>query len=98
MEFTVILIKSIIIGGLLGFSASMGAARMFHAPSTQGLGAFRTLGEMNACMGDPASHFLIWIRLFLQRLGFDCWSRRIYTGCYASDYSQLGSFGLISEK
>ena len=51
MEFTVILIKSIIIGGLLGFSASMGAARMFHAPSTQGLGAFRTLGEMNACMG-----------------------------------------------
>ncbi len=30
---------------------------MFHAPNTQGLGAFRTLGEMNACMGDPASHF-----------------------------------------
>ena len=30
---------------------------MFHAPQTQGLGAFRTLGEMNAAQGDPASHF-----------------------------------------
>lgn len=57
MDFVIILTKSIIIGGLLGFSASVGAARMFHAPSTQGLGAFRTLGEMNACMGDAASHF-----------------------------------------
>lgn len=45
MDFVIILTKSIIIGGLLGFSASVGAARMFHAPSTQGLGAFRTLGE-----------------------------------------------------
>lgn len=75
MEFTIILVKSIIIGGLLGFSASMGAARMFHAPSTQGLGAFRTLGEMNACMGDPASHFSFGLgfssMLGLQRLALE---------------------------
>ena len=56
MDFVIILTKSIIIGGLLGFSASVGAARMFHAPSTQGLGAFRTLGD--ECLhGDAASHF-----------------------------------------
>ena len=65
MDFVIILTKSIIIGGLLGFSASVGAARMFHAPSTQGLGAFRTLGEMNACMGGCCLPFFLWIRFFL---------------------------------
>lgn len=43
MEFVIILLKSLLIGGLLGFAAGAGAARMFHAPQTQGLGAFRTL-------------------------------------------------------
>lgn len=52
-----IIIKSIIIGALLGFSVSAGVARMFHAPEKQGLGAFRTLGELNACNGDPVAHF-----------------------------------------
>lgn len=80
MEFTVILIKSIIIGGLLGFSASMGAARMFHAPSTQGLGAFRTLGEMNACMGDPASHFSFGLGFF-----FNAWASTVGAGAFTQD-------------
>lgn len=53
----VIIFKSIIIGILLGGAVSAGAARMFHAPESQGLGAFRTLGELNACNGDPLAHF-----------------------------------------
>lgn len=52
-----IILKSIIIGGLGGAAIAAGAARMFHAPKLQGMGAFRTLGEMNACNGDPISHF-----------------------------------------
>jgi len=47
---------SIIVGSLTGFSTGVGTARMFHAPSKQGLGAFRTLGEINACNGDRVSH------------------------------------------
>lgn len=52
-----ILLKSLLIGALVGFPVGMGAARMFHIPETQGMGAFRTLGELNACQGDPISHF-----------------------------------------
>lgn len=52
-----IVMKSIIIGLLLGAAVAAGAARMFHAPESQGLGAFRTLGELNACNGDPVAHF-----------------------------------------
>lgn len=55
--FLIILIKSLIIGALVGVGVGAGAARMFHAPTTQGMGAFRTLGELNSCEGDPASHF-----------------------------------------
>ena len=57
--FLIILIKSLIIGGLVGVGVGAGAARMFHAPTTQGMGAFRTLGELNSCEGDPASHFAL---------------------------------------
>lgn len=53
----IIIFKSVIIGLILGAAISAGAARMFHAPETQGLGAFRTLGELNACSGDPVAHF-----------------------------------------
>ena len=52
--FLIILIKSLIIGGLVGVGVGAGAARMFHAPTTQGMGAFRTLGELNSCEGDQA--------------------------------------------
>lgn len=51
----IILMKSLIIGGLVGVGVGAGAARMFHAPTVQGMGAFRTLGELNSCEGDPAS-------------------------------------------
>lgn len=80
MEVITILLKSIIIGGLLGFSAGVGAARMFHAPSTQGLGAFRTLGEMNACMGDPASHFSFGLGFF-----FNAWASTVGAGTFTQD-------------
>jgi uncharacterized protein (TIGR03580 family) len=52
-----IILKSLIIGALGGFAVSAGAALMFHAPKVQSMGAFRTLGELNACKGDPVSHF-----------------------------------------
>lgn len=80
MDFVIILIKSLVIGGLLGFSASVGAARMFHVPSTQGLGAFRILGEMNACMGDPASHFSFGLGFF-----FNAWASTVGAGALTQD-------------
>ncbi|MGY3724225.1 conserved hypothetical protein EF_0832/AHA_3913 [Granulicatella balaenopterae] len=76
----IIIIKSIIIGALLGFSASMGAARMFHAPKTQGLGAFRTLGEMNACEGDAAAHFSFGLGFF-----FNAWASAVGAGAFTQD-------------
>lgn len=56
------------------FGLGAGAARMFHAPTVQGMGAFRTLGELNSCEGDPASHFSFGLG-FLQCLGIIrcCW-------------------------
>ncbi|MFS1170042.1 DUF4311 domain-containing protein [Enterococcus lactis] len=80
MDFVIILVKSVIIGGLLGFAASVGAARMFHTPNTQGLGAFRTLGEMNACMGDPASHFSFGLGFF-----FNAWASSVGAGAFTQD-------------
>lgn len=53
----IIVIKSLIIGAILGAAIAAGAARMFHAPEVQSMGAFRTLGELNACKGDPITHF-----------------------------------------
>lgn len=38
--FLIILFKSIIIGGLVGVGVGVGAARMFHAPTIQGMGRF----------------------------------------------------------
>ena len=49
-----IVIKSLIIGFIGG---AAGAARMFHTPNSQSMGAFRTLGELNACQGDTMAHF-----------------------------------------
>ena len=53
----IVILKSLVIGALAGFAVSAGAARMFHAPETQAMGAFRTLGELNACKGDAVAHF-----------------------------------------
>lgn len=55
--FIEVLIKSLIIGAIGGGAIAAGAARMFHAPEVQGMGSFRTLGEINACKGDPISHY-----------------------------------------
>ena len=60
-----IIIKSTIIGLLMGASISAGAVRMFKAPTIQGMGAFRTLGEMNACNGDSISHFTFGFGFFI---------------------------------
>ena len=46
--FLIILIKSLIIGGLVWRRRWCLAARMFHAPTTQGMGRFSTLGELNS--------------------------------------------------
>lgn len=80
MTILIILLKSILIGGLVGFAAGMGAARMFHAPKVQALGAFRTLGEMNACEGDPASHFSFGLGFF-----FNAWASTVGAGAFTQD-------------
>jgi len=53
----IILLKSIILGALVGGAAAAGASRMYHAPKVQSMGSFRTLGELNACKGDAITHF-----------------------------------------
>ena len=60
-----ILIESLIIGAIVGLGVGAGAARMFHAPEVQAAGAFRTMGEMNACLGDPISHFSFGFSFYL---------------------------------
>lgn len=59
-----IIIYSAIIGIIGGGSIAAGAARMFHAPEVQSMGAFRTLGELNACNGDPIAHFSFGLGFF----------------------------------
>lgn len=76
----IILYKSLIIGGLIGAAVGAGAARMFHAPTVQGMGAFRTLGEMNACEGDPAAHFSFGLGFF-----FNAWASIVATGAATQD-------------
>jgi len=78
--FLIILMKSLIIGGLVGVGVGAGAARMFHAPATQGMGAFRTLGELNACEGDPASHFSFGLGFF-----FNAWASSVAAGAFTQD-------------
>ncbi|WP_042471522.1 DUF4311 domain-containing protein [Bacillus ndiopicus] len=80
MELIEIIIKSIIIGGLVGFGVGAGAARMFHAPKVQGMGAFRTLGELNACAGDAASHFSFGLGFF-----FNAWASSVGAGAFTQD-------------
>ncbi|XBS69398.1 DUF4311 domain-containing protein [Acerihabitans sp. KWT182] len=78
--FLIILIKSLIIGGLVGVGVGAGAARMFHAPTIQGMGAFRTLGELNSCEGDPASHFSFGLGFF-----FNAWASSVAAGSFTQD-------------
>lgn len=76
----IILFKSLIIGALVGTGVGAGAARMFHAPATQGMGAFRTLGELNSCEGDPASHFSFGLGFF-----FNAWASAVAAGSFTQD-------------
>lgn len=80
MHLLIILFQSVIIGGLVGFATGMGAARMFTAPKTQALGAFRTLGEMNAAEGDPAAHFSFGLGFF-----FNAWASTVAAGSFTQD-------------
>ena len=41
-----LVLKSLIVGVLVGGSIAAGAVRMFKAPEVMGMGAFRTLGEL----------------------------------------------------
>ncbi|MCI9384316.1 MAG: DUF4311 domain-containing protein [Lachnospiraceae bacterium] len=59
-----IIIYSAIIGIIGGGCIAAGAARMFRAPEVQAMGAFRTLGELNACNGDPIAHFSFGLGFF----------------------------------
>lgn len=79
-SFLEILGMSLIIGGLCGFGLGAGAARMFHAPTVQGMGAFRTLGELNSCEGDPASHFSFGLGFF-----FNAWASSVAAGAFTQD-------------
>ncbi|GAB2024878.1 DUF4311 domain-containing protein [Lactovum odontotermitis] len=76
----IIIFESIIVGALMGFSAGMGASRMFNAPTVQALGAFRTLGEMNSCEGDAASHFSFGLGFF-----FNAWASAVAAGAFTQD-------------
>ena len=80
MDFVEILIKSLVIGGLIGFAVGAGAARMFRAPQTQGMGAFRTLGELNACEGDQIAHFSFGLGFL-----FNSWASIVGAGAFTQD-------------
>ncbi|MFF1695383.1 DUF4311 domain-containing protein [Streptomyces sp. NPDC055239] len=79
-ETLTVLLQSLVIGGLIGFGASAGVARMFHAPKVQGMGAFRTLGELNACQNDPVAHFSFGLGFL-----FNAWSSAVGTGALTGD-------------
>lgn len=76
-----IIIKSLIIGAIAGFGVGAGAARMFFVPEVQAAGAFRTLGEMNACLGDAVAHFSFGMSFYLS-----CAVNGMATGCIEQDF------------
>lgn len=80
MDTMVIIIESLIIGALVGFGVGAGAARMFHAPNVQGMGAFRTFGELNACEGDPIAHFSFGLGFL-----FNSWASVVGAGAFTQD-------------
>lgn len=75
-----IIIYSAIIGIIGGGCIAAGAARMFHAPEIQAMGAFRTLGELNACNGDPIAHFSFGLGFF-----FSSAASAVATGALSQD-------------
>lgn len=79
-DYWMLFIKSALSGGLVGFAVAAGAARMFRAPDVQGLGSFRTFGELNACVGDPIAHFSFGLGFF-----FNAWASVIAAGALTSE-------------
>lgn len=84
-----IIIYSAIIGIIGGGCIAAGAARMFHAPEVQSMGAFRTLGELNACNGDPIAHFSFGLGFFFSAAASAVAGRFPDTGCYAPYCAEL---------
>lgn len=79
-SFLEILGMSLIIGDLCGFDLGAAAARMFPAPTVQGMDAFRTLGELNSCEGDPASHFSFGLGFF-----FNSWTSSVAASTFTQN-------------
>jgi uncharacterized protein (TIGR03580 family) len=75
-----IVLESLVIGALVGFGVGAGAARMFHAPTVQAMGAFRTFGELNACEGDPIAHFSFGLGFL-----FNSWASVVGAGAFTQD-------------
>ncbi|MFC7442829.1 DUF4311 domain-containing protein [Laceyella putida] len=80
METLIVILESMVIGALVGFGVGAGAARMFHAPRIQGMGAFRTFGELNACEGEPISHFSFGLGFL-----FNSWASVVGAGAFTQD-------------
>lgn len=76
-----IIAKSLLIGGIAGFGTGAGAARMFNSPKVQAAGAFRTLGEMNACLGDSVAHFSFGLSFYL-----NCVIQNLAGGAVTQDF------------
>lgn len=76
-----IILKALIIGAVAGFGVGAGAARMFFAPKVQAAGAFRTLGEMNACLGDPVAHISFGLSFYL-----NCAVQNLAAGAIEQDF------------
>ncbi len=49
-------------------------------PPRRGWGRFRTLGELNSCEGDPASHFSFGLGFF-----FNAWASSVAAGSFTQD-------------
>lgn len=75
-----VVLYSIIIGFIGGGCIAAGAARMFHAPEIQSMGAFRTIGELNACNGDAISHFSFGLGFF-----FSAAAQAVAAGAISAD-------------
>ena len=76
-----IILKSIFIGAIGGLGVGAGAARMYFAPKVQAAGAFRTLGELDACAGDPIAHFSFGFSFYL-----NCAVQGLAAGVFEQDF------------
>lgn len=77
--FLIILIKSLIIGALVGVGGRWGCTHVSRA-NHAGDGRVRTLGELNSCEGDPASHFSFGLGFF-----FNAWASSVAAGSFTQD-------------